>query len=348
MHDLRAMAAQFQRFAELECEASPVYREITAKAAADDAILALAAEGTSTPRANLLLAAVHYLVLKGPTHALARYYPSAGGSAADLQGAYPAFRAFALEHADQVRQLITTRRVQTNEVARATALMPGFGLIASREAGRPLALVEVGTSAGLLLYWDRFRYDYGEGLVFGPAVSPLTLRCQVRGVQRPAVPAPFPAVAARMGLDLHPVDVRDPDQALWLRALVWPDQTDRAERLQQAVAIVAQEPPTLVEGDAAVTLPAALESLPVGTVPCVFACFTLNQFEPGARNAFFRLLAEQSRGRPLYFLSLEYIGSNVPLLRLHTFQDGTAGPEEVLARCQAHGNWLEWGAGAVV
>jgi hypothetical protein len=347
LHDLTALAAQFRRFAELECEASPLYREITSRAAEDEAVLSLAAEGSSTPLTNLLLAAVHYLVLKDPGQPLGRFYPSVGGSAADLAGAYAAFRVFALDHAGPVRALLTTRRVQTNEVARAAVLLPGFGLIAGREPGRPLALVEVGTSAGLLLHWDRYAYDYGDGVIHGAPDSPLTLRCDARGAARPPVPQVLPAIVARIGLDLNPIDVRDPEQALWLRALVWPDQTDRAARLEQAIAIAAQAPPTLIRGDGTATLPAAVAGLPEGAIPCVLACFTLNQFDAPAREAFFRLLAEQSRGRSLYFLSLEYLGSKVPLLRLHAFHDGVGAPEEVLARCQGHASWIEWGAGAV-
>lgn len=138
--------------------------------------------------------------------------------------------------ADRLRATMLTRATQTNEPARCAALLPALATIDG-----PLALVEVGTSAGLCLYPDRYGYDY-DGRPVGPP-SPVQLRCTTSGPV--PVPTALPEVVARIGIDLNPLDVTDPDDLAWLRALVWPGpvEAERLQRLDAAAAIAAQEPP---------------------------------------------------------------------------------------------------------
>ena len=105
-------------------------------------------------------------------------------------------------------------------------LLPALAAVAA-QTRRPLALVEIGTSAGLLLNYDHYRYSYGSHGV-GPE-SPVRLHCELRG-RDPAVTA-VPAATAKVGIDLNPIDATDPDEALWLAALLWPEQQRRRERL---------------------------------------------------------------------------------------------------------------------
>jgi hypothetical protein len=137
--------------------------------------------------ALLLLAAAHYLLLRSvkPRLPLAAYYPSIVGPAARCGDPVPAFRRFCLERQGQIRELVATRRVQTNEVGRCACLLPAFTLAAGMAGGRPLALVEVGASAGLNLLFDRYAYDYGDGVPRGEAGSPVRISCSLRG---PAAP----------------------------------------------------------------------------------------------------------------------------------------------------------------
>src|SRR5215213_2862678 len=142
---------------------SPLYAHLSLEIAADPAILSLAAEADLSQQvSNLLLGAVHFLLLSGMSSPLADYYPSLSPNPHRRQEAYRYFRTFCLEHADAIRQLITTKRVQTNEVQRCTALLPAFGVVAKRVATRPLALLEIGASAGLHMLWDKYGYNYGE------------------------------------------------------------------------------------------------------------------------------------------------------------------------------------------
>src|ERR1700730_14052353 len=56
---------------------------------------------------------------------------------------------------DELAGIILARRTQTNEPARCATLLPALALLPP-----PLAIVEVGASAGLTLLADKYSYDY--------------------------------------------------------------------------------------------------------------------------------------------------------------------------------------------
>src|SRR6476661_3256212 len=261
---LRQAGGQFR-------EDAPFYERLARGVAADPDLLALAA--LTRPDQDpplLLLAAVHYLLLQDPREPLAAYYPSVAGAAALPGDPFPLFRAFCLRRRAAIAAILATRRVQTNEVQRCASLLPAFGVVAQAGGGRPLALVELGPSAGLNLFWDRYSYDYGPAGRAGDAASAVRLRCEPRGDQAPPLPRPLPRVASRVGVDLDPVDVRDPAAVLWLRALIWPGGEARAEQLERAVALAREDPPRLVAGDALALLPRMLDEAPRDATVCVF------------------------------------------------------------------------------
>jgi hypothetical protein len=335
------LSQRFERFALRECHVSPLYERLSLGIAHDPELLAIAAQAKpGQPVPNLFLAAVHFLLLRDVQHPLADFYPSLAAMppAADP---YPSFRAFCLEHQESILALISTRLVQTNEVRRCSCLLPAFAHVARRSPGRPLGLVEIGASAGLNLLWDRYSYDYGANRRCGDPRSPVHIACELRGAQQPPLPAALPLVARRVGLDLDPLDVRDPDAALWLRALVWPDEAGRAELLQQAIRVAQQDPPRLWPGNALDLLPEALATIPNDQALCVFHTHTINQFAPEARARLSALLAEHAAGRNLYRISIEWLGEVYPRLELVAFESGVR-TESLLAYCGAHGEWLEW------
>ncbi len=217
---LEDLSARFRRFAEMEAkDYSPLYERLSLAIADDGDLLALAANaGPGQPPPNLFLGAVHYLLMNGLKSGLRRFYPSLAGAGLERGDPQPDFRRFCRENEANISALLPSRRVQTNEVGRSACLMPAFAHVASLANG-PIALVEIGASAGLNLLCDRYFYDYGDLGTAGDPHSPVRLRCQVAGGERPPVEA-VPAVAFRIGVDLDPVDVRDEDQTTWLRALV--------------------------------------------------------------------------------------------------------------------------------
>jgi hypothetical protein len=161
--------------------------------------------------------------------------------------------AWVLENADAVVAESLARSVQTNEPLRCAVLLPTL----SRIEG-PIALLEVGASAGLCLYPDRYSYRYvgADGEVrLDPAAgtSEVELVTEVVGERMPQVR--HPEIVWRAGIDLAPLDVRDRSDVDWLARLVWPGEDGRAERIRAAAAVAASEPPLMFAGDALDLLP---------------------------------------------------------------------------------------------
>jgi hypothetical protein len=214
--------------------------------------------------------------------------------------------------------VLTTRRTQTNEAARCAVLLPALATLPE-----PLAIVEVGASAGLCLLYDRWAYDY-DGTRVGD--GPVTLRCSVSG----AVPIPgrVPEIAWRAGLDLNPLDPRDADTRRWLECLVWPEHDDRREVLRGALAVAAQDPPRVVRGDLIGDLPALLDEVPEGLTTVVTHTAVLAYVDDGTAAAF----ADLCRERGVHRLGAEGDGSDFVVSL-----DGVP-----LARAHAHGRSLAW------
>ena len=175
-------------------------------------------------------------------HPLRQFYPNLnGGRRIEDEDPFPFFKDFVNTHLAALRPLIETRVTNTNEVGRSSALHAGFRAVAA-EAGGPLNLIEIGPSAGLNLNWDKYRVRYrgdAESFDAGPPDSPLTIDCALHGDKLPPIGANA-LVATRVGLELNPVDLSNDAERDWLKALVWPDQVERFERLQKAHRTVSR------------------------------------------------------------------------------------------------------------
>jgi hypothetical protein len=336
LHDL------FLAYAE-DCRGySPIYEHVTAAIADDPEVQALSTGGQpGQPPPNLICAATHYLLLSGLHHDLARYYPSVTPEAALIDHAlYPAFRDFCLSNADDIRRLVASRLVQTNEVGRSACLLPGYAEVSSREDGLPLALIDFGCSAGLNLLFDRFGYDYGA-VRWGDAASPVQLRCELRGDAVPPLQQGIPVAGWRVGVDLNPIDVTDADSLLWLRALVWPEHRERDATLVAAAGLMRQQPQRLVQDDGVALLPSLIAEAPAEHALVVYYSFVLHQLSPEARRRFYSVLADASHKRTVYVVSMAGL-MQATKIELTTWRDGDY-KRETLAECMAHGQWLRYG-----
>jgi hypothetical protein len=185
-----------------------------------------------------LLGAVHRLVLEGRLPSLAAHYPSVGGDG-DPAAAWAVLRQVLSAQADLIRPMLDTAP-QTNEVGRAAALLGGLLHVAD-ELALPVELHEIGASAGLNLHADAFCYrDVAGDPLWGPADSPVQLADAWRG-PLPPVRADL-QVVGRVGIDMAPLDPADGRDATALLSYVWPDMTDRLDRLRAALSLARQRP----------------------------------------------------------------------------------------------------------
>lgn len=263
--DRSRIARDYRRFAEAAAAGnSPLYATLSLAAAEDDLVLDLLESLPADRRQPmLLLGAVAFLseAPEGPDE----------------------LRARVREAGDRIRDTMLTRFTQTNEPGRCAALITALG-----DIDGPVGLVEVGSSAGLCLYADRYSYAF-DGRPVGPP-SAVHLACTTSG----PVPVPdrLPDVVARVGVDRNPLDPADPDDRAWLRALIWPgpNAAPRLERLDAAAAIAAAEPATVLTGDLVERLPDALALLPPDCTPVVFHTAVLIYLERERREEFAALV----------------------------------------------------------
>ena len=330
----------------------PLY-ETVSNAIADDAevqAITLTAR-PGQPPANMLFAAVHYALLDGAQHELRRYYghllkPGEAETAIG-PGTYRVFRDFVMTHRPVIDPLIATRVTNTNEVRRCSFLRAGYATIAAR-MNDPLHIIELGPSAGLNLNWDRYGYRYvhadGRALDGGPASS-LTIDSAWRGETPPPVPSAPPAVAARIGLELNPVDLSSAADRRWLLALLWPGLPDRMERMRKALEIAVQFPPTIRAGDALAHLPEELAAVAPESTPVVAHSMVTYQWNQPMWDRLEAILTEASMQRPVFRLFQDSIERSLDPatypLRLRVYDAG-AMREEVLGEVHHHGAWIAW------
>lgn len=263
-----------------------------------------------------LLGGLHYLVLAGDAS-----WEDAG-AALD-------------RHADFLARWTAEQDVQTNEVQRAWALLPGFLSLAD---GRPFDLLELGSSAGLNLLWDRYRYLYSTG-TWGESALELA------GDDRVPPPAALldrrVEVARRRGIDLSPVDATSDRGARLLQSFVWPDQSDRAERLRRAIHVIREDPPELMRGDYVDTLPDLLADRIEGTQLVVFQTASTMYLHEEAMRRLRGALHEAARSEPISYLGTAR-GPDDGGFALEV-ERWPGGARERLGVFDFHGDWLEWG-----
>lgn len=308
-------AENYRRFARQEAAGrSPQYERLALAVAEHADILAfLAGLPKEKRQPNLLFAAARLLLREPPT--------------------IETLRCVVADRSQELAGVIHARRTQTNEPARCATLLPALAAIPG-----PLALIEVGASAGLCLQLDRYGYDYGTARVAGSDPGAPVLRCELRG----GAPAPthMPEVVWRAGLDLNPLDPGNADDSEWLRCLVWPGQPERLRRLDAALATARRHPVAVVQGDLVDDLAALVEQAPDHSNVVVFHSAVLAYLDPARRSEFARLI-DDLRVR---WLSNEAVGVLPGTTSPHRHEppfvlalDGVP-----IARTHPHGDWIEW------
>jgi hypothetical protein len=188
--------------------------------------------------------AAHFRALRGRAPGIAAHYPSTGGDG-NVDAAWEAVLAD-IHGATEEYDRLFERQVQTNEVARALPVL-GAMLALAHDTRLPLRIFEIGSSAGLVLNFDRYHYTV-DGWTWGDERSPVHLRNRTTSGTPPHLDAAL-TVTERQGCDLHPLDASDPVHADTLLGFIWPDQQERFERLRAAIAVAREHPLHIVQGD---------------------------------------------------------------------------------------------------
>lgn len=237
---------------------------------------------------------------------------------------------------------------QTNEPARSGVLMTGLLELAARfDADAPdlrFELLEIGSSAGLNLLIDRYRYDLG-GVAVGPADSPVLIAPEWRG---PPPPASDIRIAMVRGVDVAPIDVTAPGAVDRLLAYVWFDQKERFTRMEQALALAAAHPPPLERGDAADWVEARLAEPQADGICRVLMHSVVWQYlspEGQARieAAMARAGAAATAARPLGWVTYEADRSLKRHYLVARSWPGDGTPTR-LGQAHPHGAWIDGGA----
>lgn len=318
------------------------------------------ASGTDVPIAFplLVLGALHDRVLVGKAPDLARYYPSVGGAFVrqDAEGLVRAALATLYEQSEAILDFLRKRHVQTNEVARGSVLLLGM-LEAQRRLERPLYLLELGCSAGLNLWLDRYRYAYAspEGeLGWGEGDGPL-LHCTLKTSEanRMAIAGLLSsklAVVGRHGVDRAPLDLGNPDEGRVLEAFIWPDQVERLDRLRRARAIVAQTPCSVHQAElptqAGDALQGAVARLPENAALVVFHSVLAYYLSSGQRSDLDRIIADSAErlhpGQAMARLQFEQSDARKPFELTLDLYERAAWTHASLGQTHHHGRWVEW------
>jgi hypothetical protein len=427
------MAGYFRMFV-AEVSNSPLYAALCPLMADDSTALALYTDVPGTQRRpNLLLAALHFSVLRDPSHNFAGWFktvdgrpsraggphlrsassPATGftsdrqaGSGTSSEAGGPHLRSasspatgftsdrqagsgtrapedpelktalssFITQRFDELKELVVGGATQTNEVGRSALILPALAVLREEQA-KPVAIVEIGTSAGLNLRPDAYSIHYknadGTTTNVGPENS--TVQIETDSSQS-AASLPYTELASlqigtRIGVDLNPLDVTDEFQARWLCALIWPDDTARFHRLQAAVEHAAANPIPIVQGDAVETVGAHISSVPADEYPVVVTTWVLTYLTEPQRRAFAQALDAAAQTRDFAWIAMEHPAyamglpwpeevtalwgsesldpiaqtitkSGTPLV-VHRYKDGIRSSEWI-ASVHAHGHWINW------
>ncbi len=346
-----------------ECKSSPLYTALCPLLAETPEAIVLLAKATKMQRRpNLLLAAIHASLLRDPADPLAAWFPTVGGTQSpDDPALADALANFIGERSQELQALIEAGSTQTNEPGRSAVLFAALADVSHR-VGSPLAMIDVGTSAGLNLRFDHYSYTYEMAAgdrTMGSATSPVRVVCDMTDS-----PANLPVeamhrlqVAHRAGLDLNPLDVHDEFQSRWLQALVWPDEPVRCARLADALELARSVPVDIRQGDAVDAITALIAEVPAGVHPVIVTTWVMTYLPAERRVAFDETLAKLGASRPLTWVFMEHpfyarelpfppesrtdrSELGCPIVAVDYTSTGSSA--RWLGTTHGHGTWLRW------
>ena len=339
MSNIVFLSQSFLNFAERECKGSSVlYEFLSIEISKDDKLLAICSNaGKGQPIPNLLFGAVHYLLLRGKEHPLKEFYPSIVSNPKSFKDSFAFFKDFCLIYRDEIESILKTRLVQTNEVRRCAYLYPVFCTIFEK-VKKPLALIEIGTSAGLQLLWDKYSYSYGQNHIYGNNESKLHITAEIKGDKIPILHTTPPPVSTRIGIDLNTVDLNGEDERLWLKSLIWPEHKERLKMFEAAASVAKEFPVGLFDGDGVSLLSEFVDNISQESVICIFHTHVANQIPIEMKKQLLQTVEAIGRKRDVFHI---YNNIQDRYLHLDYYLDGVES-KNTTAETDGHGRWFEW------
>lgn len=281
---------------------------------------------------------IHSLHLKGIEPGLAAIYEDRAGvdDAALVAAAIHRHEAALLPWLDGPPQ--------TNEAGRSANFIAAMLWLADQGLPPRFECLEIGSSAGINLMLDRYHYDL-SGVQVGPEPGAMLFKPQWEGNPPPGHAI---EIASTKGCDVAPVDLTDPDQALRLKAYIWPEHAVRFERMAAAIAEAGKSPPDLVQMNAADFVEAEVaRPQPAGTTRVLMHSIVWQYVPEDQQNRVTAAMeaagALAASERPLAWIALE--ANRVLNLHELVVRYWPGGGEPVqLGRSHPHGASITWQA----
>lgn len=331
----------------------PLYRRLALAIAERPPLLDFAARLPDHALAGgLVFSTFHYLALAEVDTTFTAAWRQEAQAPAAVDDLEQRFERFVKDHESSILGLVHRHPgAQLNEVNRCAYLLPALSAVAAVRR-QPLALLEIGASAGLLLNFDRYTYRYGESS-FGPH-SAVSIESELRS---PLPRLTMPDAPWRLGIDRQPIDLHDHQAALWLLASIYPGDTARAARLSAAIDDAREHPQSVVAGQAA-DLQAFAGHAPNDLALTVTTTALLMYLDPATRIEFRRAIEELGEARPVDWLIceppdviaslgpdftdlvtpyLDWVDFVGPLVHLASHRE-----PELLALTGPHARWIDW------
>ncbi|MEK4385483.1 DUF2332 domain-containing protein [Solibacillus sp. FSL W7-1464] len=335
---MEKLVAAFRRFASHEAKNnSPLYEYWCERIITNGQLLNLMMHIPETqPKPNLFFGSVQYLSAQKETP-LKQIFENP--YEVNMEESFQLLIDFCIQHSDELLQLFQTKSVQTNEVQRASYLYPIFSEI-SEETKQPLTLIEIGTSAGLLLNLDGYRYEIDQEppISFGNENSPLTLFAKNYGT--PITSVENLDISQRIGIDLNIINLQDSDEFLWLKSLIWPEQIERKENLEKARTINRQYSKLLLNGDFRIFIPSLFDTHDLKDSQIIILhTHVANQFSAKLKAELLAMLQQLSHIQSIY-----HIYNNMDDADLHVdfIDEGITKTVKILENTDGHGKFFLW------
>jgi hypothetical protein len=343
--DKEYLKERFLTFAETECKGnSDLYYRLSFQIANDAELLNIAANTRQgQPIPNIFFAAIHYLLLKNQDNELAEYYPSIQKNLSK-EIPFHIFKTFCIANKNEIEKIISTRIVQTNVITRCSYLMPIFSKLI-KEENKPTTIIDIGTSAGLTLNFDKYQYWYNDKEIYG--------QCNVI-VKSKIIDSEVPTIydishqIIKIGIDQNLIDPTDKDEIMWLKALVWTDQIERFVAIDEALKLDELKKIKFIQAETVLDFERVILQTDKTQNLIIYSTHVLYQFHQNQKDEFYSMLERVAQLRDFYFLSVEGIqsllekyNSKETVIELTSYKHKHK-TVIFIAETNGHGNWIKW------